>query len=140
MDRNPRALQYGARFYASAKVRFIRLDIEREALPEGAYDAVLSFETMEHLPDAQAFLGKLHGAVKPGGLLLLSTPNQERMPFDPRVFPFHVRHFTLRQLRELLTAAGFSVTGVWSQPERGSEQLVEGGSGMYLLVEGRKRA
>jgi radical SAM superfamily enzyme YgiQ (UPF0313 family)/predicted SAM-dependent methyltransferase len=138
LDRNARALEYGARYYRSPKVRFTQVDIAQDVLPQAAYDVAVSFETLEHLPDARAFLRKLHGALKPGGLLTVSTPNQEMLPFRSRAFPFHVRHFTPDELRDLLAGAGLSVSGVWSQPQRESEQIIEGGSGLFLVVEARK--
>ena len=42
---------------------------------DGAFDAVVSFETIEHLPDPPLFLEELARVLRPGGVLHLSTPN-----------------------------------------------------------------
>src|SRR5690606_38157213 len=46
-----------------------------EAL-EGRFDLVTCLEVVEHVADVDAFLAGLAGALAPGGLLILSTPNR----------------------------------------------------------------
>jgi 2-polyprenyl-3-methyl-5-hydroxy-6-metoxy-1,4-benzoquinol methylase len=68
---------------------------------DGAFDAVVSFETLEHVP-VHPFLREIRRVLKPGGLLLLSTP-QSRLgdiPFTPA----HEHEFSLRELTELVAA------------------------------------
>jgi 2-polyprenyl-6-hydroxyphenyl methylase/3-demethylubiquinone-9 3-methyltransferase len=47
-----------------------------EALEPGAYDLVTSLEVVEHVSDPRGFVQGLAAALKPGGLLVLSTPNR----------------------------------------------------------------
>jgi 2-polyprenyl-6-hydroxyphenyl methylase/3-demethylubiquinone-9 3-methyltransferase len=42
----------------------------------GPYDLVTSLEVIEHVTDTRAFVWGLAGALAPGGLLILSTPNR----------------------------------------------------------------
>lgn len=44
-------------------------------LPDNEFDAVLCFETLEHLPQPGRFLQELHRVLKSNGELLLTTPN-----------------------------------------------------------------
>jgi 2-polyprenyl-6-hydroxyphenyl methylase / 3-demethylubiquinone-9 3-methyltransferase len=43
---------------------------------EGAFDLVTSLEVIEHVADPQSFVAALARRLAPGGLLILSTPNQ----------------------------------------------------------------
>jgi 2-polyprenyl-6-hydroxyphenyl methylase/3-demethylubiquinone-9 3-methyltransferase len=43
---------------------------------EGRFDLVTCMEVIEHVADAAAFIGALARRLAPGGLLILSTPNQ----------------------------------------------------------------
>lgn len=43
--------------------------------PDGRFDKVLCSEVIEHIPDAEKALGEMWRVLKPGGLLVLSTPN-----------------------------------------------------------------
>lgn len=45
-------------------------------LPGEAVDVVVSFETIEHVPDPRRFLDECVRVLKPGGILIISTPNK----------------------------------------------------------------
>ena len=47
-----------------------------EAVAGESFDLVASLEVVEHVADARAFVAGLAGAVAPGGLLVMSTPNR----------------------------------------------------------------
>ena len=53
--------------------RFEVMDVERLALPEGAFDAAVCGFGLMHFPDAAAALASLHRVLKPGGRLALSV-------------------------------------------------------------------
>jgi SAM-dependent methyltransferase len=57
--------------------RLVRADLDRTIpLLDASADAVISVETIEHLENPRALARELVRIVKPGGWLLLSTPNQ----------------------------------------------------------------
>lgn len=76
-------------------------------------DSVVSLQVIEHLWDLGAFWSECRRVLKPGGRLIVSTPN--RLTFSPGVArgqkptnPFHVEEFDADQLVTLLTEAGFT--------------------------------
>ena len=58
--------------------RFIQIDLDagRVPLPDASAEWVVAVETIEHLENPRAFLRELVRLVKPGGTVLVSTPNQ----------------------------------------------------------------
>ena len=72
------------------------------ALPlrEAAFDVVVSLQTVEHLWDQQRFVGECARVLRPGGLLVLSTPN--RLTFPPGNV-YHHRELDAGELAALLT-------------------------------------
>jgi SAM-dependent methyltransferase len=65
-------------------------------LPLATYDLVTCFESIEHVPDPDALFAALAGSLKPGGVLIVSTPNERVMPLSINRgwFRHHIRHFT----------------------------------------------
>ena len=62
----------------SEDAAFHRADLDREAIPvaSSSADIVSALETIEHLESPRAFCRELTRILKPGGWLVLSTPNQ----------------------------------------------------------------
>jgi SAM-dependent methyltransferase len=83
------------------------------ALParSGAFDVVVSMQVIEHLPDQPGFLAECLRVLRPGGTLVVSTPN--RITFSPGhdvpLNPYHTRELAAGELAELLAEAGFEV-------------------------------
>lgn len=68
--------------------------------PDQSFDAITSFETLEHLNERDKFLMELRRVLKPSGLLILSTPNANHTePINGRPRnPFHVYEYTPQEL------------------------------------------
>ena len=85
----------------------LRADLAALPLPDAAFDVVVSLQVIEHLPDVPRYLSELRRVLRPGGELVLTTPN--RLTFTAEgapLNPFHVREFSAEELRDELTAAG----------------------------------
>lgn len=134
MDISTEAITYGRKFYAHQKIEFREGDCLATGLPAASVDAVVSFETIEHIPDAPGFLREARRILRPGGRLIGSTPNQEQLPFTPQAFPFHVRHYLPSEFTALLGAEGFAVERVVSNAHRKKRDIVEGWDGLYNIV------
>lgn len=93
------ALRYARRHPA----RYVAADAGR--LPFGReFDAVVSFETIEHVADPGRFVSECARVLRPGGVLLVSTPNRElwspRSPTPQQ--RHHVKEFSRREFLEVL--------------------------------------
>jgi SAM-dependent methyltransferase len=61
-----------------ADKQFLQIDLDRGQipLPEASAEIVAAVETIEHLENPRVFLRELYRLTKPGGLIVVTTPNQ----------------------------------------------------------------
>jgi SAM-dependent methyltransferase len=78
-------------------------------LEDGAFDLVLSTETIEHVRDVQLHLSEARRVLRPGGLLAVTTPASPPLVRPPHPLSPHLRLFTSRSLGKLLGELGFEV-------------------------------
>ena len=96
-----------------------RLEPDRAPeMPPASADVVVMWEVIEHLWEAHSYLRAIRQALRPDGLLLLSTPNlayqtelEKTGPLSSP--PLHVNFFDKASLTETLRRAGFSQASVW---------------------------
>jgi 2-polyprenyl-3-methyl-5-hydroxy-6-metoxy-1,4-benzoquinol methylase len=99
----------------SKGLRVRQQDILTSDLPPNFYDAVAMSHVIEHLDKTQETLGAILKTLKPGGKLVIATPNAGSLGhtfFGSKWFalepPRHLRLFDTRNLRDLLLKSGFS--------------------------------
>ncbi|QRP44562.1 class I SAM-dependent methyltransferase [Amycolatopsis sp. FDAARGOS 1241] len=92
-------------------VAVARANLVHLPLAAGSVDVVANFQVIEHLWDQAGFLAECFRVLRPGGKLLVTTPN--RLTFTPDsdtpLNPFHTRELAPSELDGLLRAAGFAV-------------------------------
>ncbi|MBU0718431.1 MAG: class I SAM-dependent methyltransferase [Planctomycetes bacterium] len=106
-----------------------RVNLEQEPFPllDATIDQVVAMEVLEHLAfDPMFMLAEANRVLKPGGRLLLTTPNINslasvylqlggrhpavgRQAFGPGTMDRHHREYTPTEVREMLVAAGFEI-------------------------------
>ena len=94
---------------------FVRADALALPFVDASFDAVVSFETIEHLTDARGLLRECRRVLRRGGALYLSTPNRTVSRWLPPN-PFHVREFTAAELRALVREHFATVTPFGQRP------------------------
>jgi SAM-dependent methyltransferase len=101
--------QHVARAYP--RVSILRGNLIGLPLATSSVDVVANLQVIEHLWDQPGFLAECLRVLRPGGRLLITTPN--RITFSPGLDkplnPFHTRELSAAELTSLLVAAGFEV-------------------------------
>lgn len=83
--------------------------------PAGPFDVIVSQEVIEHAADQAAYLKLAYSRLRPGGHLILTTPNAAVSLRHPELLDQPIEHhLTRRQLRGVLRAAGFDVRTLYS--------------------------
>lgn len=121
-----------ARSEAPLRLRHVRQDLEAETweVEPGSIDLLVSVDVIEHIRNARYFLENCARALRPGGFLVVHTPNFGRLatrvgalrtllrpawPLHLETYaaenPFygHVREYNHRELPQLLRMTGFQV-------------------------------
>jgi 2-polyprenyl-3-methyl-5-hydroxy-6-metoxy-1,4-benzoquinol methylase len=103
----------------------------------GTFDAVVSFQVLEHVADPRSFLLGMRDLTKPGGVIAVSTPNYlypvHQKAMDPLDLPpHHLNHFTPEVFNKVGVALNLELVstlsqaeteqrfGVWAGPEHSS--------------------
>ncbi len=107
----------------------VRIGLLAEAdLPEKSFDAVHMSHVIEHLHDPAETLRLCQKLLKPGGQIVIATPNYKAVGrshfgtywigIDP---PRHLVVFTESSLRNLMLKSGFKVSEVLRPPQRAAD-------------------
>jgi SAM-dependent methyltransferase len=97
-----------------ADVRFLVGDAQPLPFRDGAFDAVFAGELIEHLPDPRSGVAEFRRVLRPGGTLILTTPNRLRLanvadgserPYSPD----HLSELSYDEVWALLGSEGFQV-------------------------------
>ncbi len=101
--------------YPRANVTYLLFDGSRLPFDAGTFDAVGSFQVIEHVPEPQliAWLTEIRRVLRPGGRFFVSTLNLAHAMKPGRPYqklPYHEKEFTAPELAALLAQVFPSVT------------------------------
>lgn len=68
-------------------------------IPFNSYNVCICFQTIEHITEDDLFIREVHRILKPGGYLILTTPNKTTSLTRN---PWHVREYSADSLYKLL--------------------------------------
>jgi len=85
------------------RARFDAANLVSLPYDNGAFDAVVSLQVIEHLHSPQEFLAECARVLAPGGVLVISTPNRLTFSPDGMRNPFHTFEFAPAELRATIS-------------------------------------
>lgn len=103
-------------------IPWYRMDLNHgDVLPTATFDAVIAAEVIEHLENPRQVAREWYRILKPGGTLVLSTPNNQSIrslvaliirghyvAFEDSSYPAHITALLRKDLVRILNEAGFS--------------------------------
>ncbi len=111
IDIDERAIRFAKRRYQAPNLEFRVGDCERLDLPAGAFDLIVSSNTMEHLENPEKFLKAAKLGLQPTGSMVLAVPpiTNEQLLADNQENPHHLSNLTIGEWLDLFSGLDFDV-------------------------------
>src|SRR5579863_6555465 len=121
VDIDVQSVEHAQRSYAAANLRFELGSAQSIPLAAESVDAVVSFETIEHFYEQEEFIAEIRRVLRPGGLLVISSPNRDvYSPPGEVPNPHHVRELTRDEFETCLHRSFRNVALLGQRPIVGS--------------------
>jgi ubiquinone/menaquinone biosynthesis C-methylase UbiE len=104
IDIDAKTINHASKQYSKNNLKFVQGRVENIPAPDLSYDVVVSFETLEHANEHEKIFSELKRVLKPGGLLIISTPEKKYYTDLPGSHnPFHLKEVYEREFIKLLS-------------------------------------
>ena len=103
VDNNVRVVEKAKKKYVLPHLEFLAGSVDKIPAADHQFDVVVSFETIEHVSAQDEMLKEIKRVLKPGGILLISTPDKKNYT-DKRGTrnPYHIKELYAEEFEALL--------------------------------------
>jgi SAM-dependent methyltransferase len=103
IDISADAVAHAAGRYGTERLKFVEASAALLPLDDDSVDVVVSFETIEHHDQHEEMLSEIRRVLRPGGLMVLSSPNKQFYSIEPGYSnPYHVKELFRHELVALV--------------------------------------
>lgn len=138
IDNAEPAIRFAKQHYSHPRVNYVLGSVYELPMEAETYDVIVSLETIEHVDDTAA-LKEFARVLRPGGVLLASTPNEDVLPYNAG-YTHHRRHYRPREFADLVEAAGFRLIAAASNVAIHAERVQMKWGGPFSLVAAQRVA
>lgn len=94
-DANFDAVAHAARRYSDARLAFVVCDAQSLPFRSSVFDAIVSYEVIEHIPNVTLYLAEIHRLAHAPAKVFISTPNRRLrlLPFQKPWNRYHLREY-----------------------------------------------
>lgn len=136
VDIDRESVLFANRNYMSRGVSFQLGDATSLPVASQSVDVVVSFETIEHVADQDAFLREIRRVLRPDGVLIMSSPNKDLYLKDAAENPYHLKELDKQEFLDVVSRHFANVTLLEQRAFVGSVIAREGGRLQTSAVEG----
>jgi ubiquinone/menaquinone biosynthesis C-methylase UbiE len=130
VDISPAAVEHARGRYRLPNLEFSCGSCSAIPLADASVDLVVSFETLEHHAEHAKMLTEVRRVLRPGGLLVISTPDKLEYTDKPvNRNPFHVKELYKEEFRALISGHFRHVRMIGQRLVHGSMLVEEGQNG-----------
>ena len=138
IDISDEAINHAEIKYQRNNLKFIESNIDNLPFEDASFDAVVSFETIEHVPEEVqlSFIKEVRRVLKKDGIFIISTPNKRIAEKYETSSKFHVKELYPGELTDYLKS-GFEHINLYNQYHESSCFLLpDGSSEVYAKITG----
>ena len=101
-DISKEAIEFAKENYPG--INFSVMDATKIPFKDNSFDAIVSFETIEHFKEYKQFIKEVERVLKKGGLFICSSPNKDiTSPFRKKPGnPFHTQEFKVEEFKTMM--------------------------------------
>jgi len=121
IDVDKKIIEHASKKYGTEKCRFEVYDGKKIPYKNNVFDAVVSFQVIEHVKDDKNYVSEIWRVLRKNGIFLITTPNRTHR-LKPGQKPwnrFHIREYYPEELENLLKNkfSGVKIRGISGNEE-----------------------
>jgi 2-polyprenyl-3-methyl-5-hydroxy-6-metoxy-1,4-benzoquinol methylase len=137
IDINTIAIEKAKRKYINSNLNYLNGNVNSIPVKDHSIDLIVSFETLEHVPDHEGMIREFKRVLKQDGILMISTPDKKHYSDIPNYKnPHHIKELYVQEFYDLMNT-NFKKTFFLKQNSFFSSVIVnEESTGQIQFYEG----
>lgn len=136
VDKDEATINHASVKYKRTNLSFKQGSVEKIPFAASTFDVVVSLETLEHISDHASMMAEIKRVLKPGGMLLISTPDKRTYSDIPNYKnPFHKSELYKDEFEQLLNKH-FQFCAIYHQNTYTSSLIFNPNSNELKLYDG----